>query len=1399
MESNVLDINTFRKLINDKKYEKSEQFQKIFDKIDDKNTSYLYANPLISLSNTQNTLQNKIFLYILMFITGGLINCPYDDIMNKEINSLESPPLSEPKVVLLFSYKHFSTTLYSNIIGAFCNLIQNYIMFDLAESGYTLIPKGKALTLDDSLEYAEKLVVNLIDTNYNAMTLAMNKIYSKLNSKQETTLQINDIETIIKELFTSISTQMITSLNTSDISTYTIDKSKITSMFNNDFEEYSQCRKALFSPYGLIFKSIMTNNNLSNPLYKSVTSYYDKTRTIQYDVTGDSISSFYSLLQLLIKNIVELQKKPNFETEVEPVRLLCMTCSITIQTICELTDFTELNQNLLAISTVDNAKNLTFVLLYADDSTKQDKGGMKGGVLPLSLLVPAGTAVGTYLPGIGTVMSTAYVNGVLTGITVNGWGMGTGGYMATTLMAYGTATTTSSPAGGPSAPVIALAGVAMLAVGYGLYSYYGSEPIALNVQTEVPTGEQTGVQTPGETNPGETNPGEATPGEATPGNATPGNTTPGNATPGNTTPGNTTPGNTTPGNTTPGNATPSEPQGLERIKGIKYGNDAKTHATTSRAEAKTLGLQQREDLKEGLRQADVAQKAATDYATTHRAEAKAQGLQRREDLKEGLRQADIAQKEATAHQKAERAKFTDLKQGLRQRDAAQKEATAHQKAEREKAHVKIAEFRAKEARIQEGFATFNTRVAEGTERLNNSLGAPPGAINKPFVHIQYPELSSVIILTNFTIKVFRKKMGYDVEDTRTTDDYKPSYTAVLPWRPDGVEERVIDGKTYLIFRKNINGREVYARAHIGKYYNYTRAMKKLADAINSSPNGDQWNGRFQQSELSLPKYTRLVKNDNGEEYLYDKPVYDKKGKIIHVKVASKVEDNGSSFIYSKALDILEEKIRKKYDSVKKTMRDLDENGNPYKLAAEYVAEDKDEWLPNNVVTEDKVKSGFFGIVEKEKFLVYNGNINGEDVSVSIKCNTENGEIKNPKYELEQLRLIILQQYPTWSGNWDWRERTGWVSNSTPSSDVATRIKINEIRNAAEEQISRNNRRLGLENIPDEESDDEADEEEVVADEAAAVADEAAVVANEPAALAEARGEANMPLDMTPLSNLQIFVKNNKFIQSLITEAKTNGDILAIKNYIESVYKNDIARMNTITPSLNLNTITPSSRTPAIWTSEQPINYPLNVPRKMTEYDPSTGQERGRGNRRQGQGQGQRQSQGQSQGQRQSQGYGQLIGGNKEKLLIADIQNTGKSNQEKLILLLETSCTPYIIKGKLYLLIDTDLLEKIPNLIKIISILESTIYIDTIKDIPLRLTMDKELYRKLVDFQRDCNKYLEQIPLEGGKTIKRGNTTKRNKKQKIHKKTKKQIKNKLRISKKKWNNKKDFKSSKKYRK
>ena len=78
-------------------------------------------------------------------------------------------------------------------------------------------------------------------------------------------------------------------------------------------------------------------------------------------------------------------------------------------------------------------------------------------------------------------------------------------------------------------------------------------------------------------------------------------------------------------------------------------------------------------------------------------------------------------------------------------------------------------------------------------------------------------------------------------------------------------------------------------------------------------------------------------------------------------------------------------------------------------------------------------------------------------------------------------------------------------------------------------------------------------------------------------------------------------------------------------------------------------------------------------------------------------------------------------------------------------------------------------------------------------------MDKELYRKLVDFQRDCNNYLEQIPLEGGKTTKRRNQTKRNKKQKIHKKTKKQIKNKLRTSKKKRNNKKEFKYSIKYRK
>ena len=63
MGKTELNIDSFRKLINSNKYENSNQSQKIFDK----NTSYLYANSLISLSNTQNTLQNKIFVYILMF------------------------------------------------------------------------------------------------------------------------------------------------------------------------------------------------------------------------------------------------------------------------------------------------------------------------------------------------------------------------------------------------------------------------------------------------------------------------------------------------------------------------------------------------------------------------------------------------------------------------------------------------------------------------------------------------------------------------------------------------------------------------------------------------------------------------------------------------------------------------------------------------------------------------------------------------------------------------------------------------------------------------------------------------------------------------------------------------------------------------------------------------------------------------------------------------------------------------------------------------------------------------------------------------------------------------------------------------------------------------------------
>ena len=283
----------------------------------------------------------------------------------------------------------------------------------------------------------------------------------------------------------------------------------------------------------------------------------------------------------------------------------------------------------------------------------------------------------------------------------------------------------------------------------------------------------------------------------------------------------------------------------------------------------------------------------------------------------------------------------------------------------------------------------------------------------------------------------------------------------------------------------------------------------------------------------------------------------------------------------------------------------------------------------------------------------------------------------------------------------------------------------------------------------------------------------------------------MPLDMTRLSNLQVYFKDNKAILESIAKIKTNAELLETESIIKQIYNVDLPT-NPSSTTLSKSKITPR----VIWDSNQPINYPLNMSVETTIYDPSIGDGRGRGNKASGQGQGQRQGSGQGssqvQGQRQRGG-----GGRKEQLLInilTEIQNNSKSNEEKLSRLLEIICTPYIIKGRLYLLIDTNLLEKFPNLIKILSILQTTLYIDTIKDIPIRLTMDKELYDKLVSFQTECNKYLVQIPLAGGKPTKKHKITIRNKKQKIHKKTKKQQKTKRRrISKKRWNHKNPRKS------
>jgi hypothetical protein len=752
---------------------------------------------------------------------------------------------------------------------------------------------------------------------------------------------------------------------------------------------------------------------------------------------------------------------------------------------------------------------------------------MKGGIPPGILDIPLGTIVGSNIPGVGIVMSLVKdAGGNMIGATINAWGRDAGQRMATQIITYGVGAVSASPVAGPGAPIVAGIAVGVAAIGLGLYSFFGTLPDAIPpIQTEQQ--EQTESQTTrGQTSRGET-------GETTPGETIPDETTSGVAPPVETTQAETTPVQS-PAETIMEQSQADVQEGMKQADVAQKA--ATDFATTNRAEAKAQGLQNRADVKEGMQQRDAAQKAATDFATTSRAEAKAQGLQNRADMQEGMKQRDAAQKAATDFATTSRAEAkaqglqnrANVQEGMRQRGVAERENKAADKFNRDNQKAEFRAMQAKRAGVEAAMAAFQTRVAEGTTTLNNSIGAPPGAIPLLLAPapIPYPELSSVLLLTTFAVKVFRKTMGYDNDNDNAY--YNPIEQPILPGIQESVGGPDLLGKfSNLTFDKNIND---------GTYYNYDTPFNILADN---------------------------------------------------------------------------------------------------------------------------------------------------------------------------------------------KETTGEVAEA-------------------------------------------------------------------------GTGEVNIPIDKTRLSKLQVYVKD-KTILELIAKAKTKDEILAIEELIKSIYKSDLSTESSSSSSATLSKS--QIKQDPIWGRSQQSRYnPLNQPVNEFKYDPTIGNGTGRGNKRSGQQQGSRQGSGQvsgvGQGSVQAQKRG---GGRKEQLLIsilADIQNNSKSNEEKLTRLLETTCTPYIIKGRIYLLIDTDLLEKLPNLIKILSILETTLYIDKIKDILLRLTMDKELYKKLVDFQTECNKYLFQLPLKGGKPIKKHNITKRNKKQKIYKKTKKQQKNKIYMITKKRCNNKNLRKSKK---
>jgi hypothetical protein len=467
-----LNINSFKNLIDKSK----------FEKIKVKDTTYLNVNSIMPISNIKKTLQNRIFIMIIMFINGGIINNPYNkSSTTSKFDSLELDKL--PNDVFLINYKHFNTTTYSNIVCNIVYLIMNYINIDLLESEYNLTPRGQTMEFPDIFSFSSNIINDVLNDNYSNFTTLMNEISSDTAFKRTQMLEIGVVEKFINKLFLNISDFIIEKLNSNPTSTYNIDKSKIQTLFNKDFEGFSEFRDDFFKPCKDIFSTILQDNDLSKPMYNFVTSYFDEENKREDNkYLRDDVSSFNKMELFLSKNITELDKQQGNESKINSDRLLIIVGNITNNLIYKLSDLTPLLLNLSQICENNNSSELNFNNMYSSE--------LKGGaVAPIIVMGLKGAveivAVGQNIPGLGIVHAVVTnAAGEIISASLTSWAGSSAGAVASQVLTYTAATATTVV----TTPFLLAGAAAAVVIGGLAYYYYGNVNAGINIATPQATG-----------------------------------------------------------------------------------------------------------------------------------------------------------------------------------------------------------------------------------------------------------------------------------------------------------------------------------------------------------------------------------------------------------------------------------------------------------------------------------------------------------------------------------------------------------------------------------------------------------------------------------------------------------------------------------------------------------------------------------------------------------------------------------------------------------------------------------------------------------------------------------------------------------------------------------------------